>query len=187
MKNLLVALSFGVLVSCNNESDRSDPAEFVPVTGFLQGQIAEAEASMGSMIKVEKSGTRSDTAVIDRKTFKAYAAPFASLPDITEARHRDDYEAASMFDDLLNAYVFTYTSRDADKEIQRQHVVVAPVGDGTNIIQAITVNRRVKDEKAQQTETLVWETGNRFVITRQDEKGQVRSIEIKWNYLPEGF
>lgn len=189
MKYICTFSMLVILLSCKSKQQQaSDPADFVPVSTFLEGQIAQIDSSMGTILKIQRTNGKSDTSFISRSEFKQQASPFVQIPEISLVKLRDEYEAASMYDELLQAFVFTYTSRDPENEIIRQDVIVAPAGDGTNIIQAVTIRRNVKRGKDYVQQTLLWEADKRFVIVDQGANEQLASsVEVKWNNLPPGY
>ena len=96
-----------------------------------------------------------------------------------------------MYDDLMKAYIFTYTTHEEDAEIKKQDVIVEPAAEGNNNIRAVNIDKWSLRGKTVVQQNMLWETGSRFlIVTKVSQPGEtekVKTLEVKWIEKPEGF
>ncbi|MGV3530613.1 MAG: hypothetical protein ACO1OO_17050 [Flavisolibacter sp.] len=194
MKKMLCLLLLpALLVACKGrKKEAADPAEFIPITSFFRGQVAQMDSSTATILKIEKSDTsRPDTTYLRREEFKTWAKPFLDLPEISDEKWRDDYEVTNMYDDLMKAYIFTYTTQEEDAEIKKQDVIVEPDAEGNNNIRAVNIDKWSLRGKTVVQQNMLWETGSRFlIVTKVSQPGEaekIKTLEVKWMEKPQGF
>jgi hypothetical protein len=176
--------------SCKSKRKKSDPnAEFFPVAAYLKGQVAQMDTSLATIIKIEKIGNNApDTSYIKREEFKKYAKEFIELPDISSKDLKEDYEVTNMYDDLLDAFIFTYTTTEEDHEIKKEDVILEPSADGNNKVKTVNIDKWVTKGDSTVHKILLWEADKRFlIITKMDKANQpekIHTLEVKWNNFP---
>lgn len=193
MKSLWVILFLTAFVfACSNKKKKqATDEEFFPVVTYLRGQAAQMDSSLATIMKIEKlQNGRPDTTYIKREEFKFYAKEFLDLPDISSAKLKDDYTVTNMYDDLLNAYIFTYTTTEEDLPIKKQDVIVEP-GENENNIQAINIDKWEKKDDSLIHKNMLWESNKRFLIVTKVQKGSqpevIKTLEVKWTNAPRGY
>ncbi|HVK97703.1 MAG TPA: hypothetical protein VM368_07795 [Flavisolibacter sp.] len=183
-KGLLAILLVLYVFGCK-EKKKQNAADFFPVTTYLKGQIAQMDSSVASIIMINRRDSVVDTTYINKEEFKRYASEFLQLPDISSDELKDDYEVANLYDDLLNAFVFTYTTKEPDNEIKKQDVIVEPSEAEKSIIKAIAIDKWVTKGDSTVHKNMLWEANRRFLIVTKVEKPnqpeKVSVVEVKWN------
>jgi hypothetical protein len=187
---LLIPLLIG---ACKNKKRHADDAQFFPVLTYLKGQVAKMDSSMATIIMIEREGANPpDTTYLKREEFKNYAKEFLQLPDISSEKLRDDYTVTQMYDDLLNAFVFTYTTTEKEEEIKKQDVILEPGEGGNSEIKTINIDKWAQKGGATEHKNMLWEADRRFlIITKIQTKEapeKIKTLEVKWNTaLGEGY
>lgn len=183
-----IILSAFVFVGCRSKKAKPDvpAADFFPVKSYLQGQVAQLDTSPASFYKVETINGRSDTVSIKNKDVKTYAADFINLPDISASAIKNDYSIDHLYDDMLEAFVFTFTTKE-DHPVKREDVVLDPQlnDQGKNDIKSVFVQMdEIKKDTAVQ-KNLLWEANRNFKIitTLQvaQQPAQIKTVCIFWN------
>src|SRR6476620_103984 len=174
MNKLIVAFLFSlVLVSCKNKAEKKKDipmADFFPVKDYINGQVARLDTSSYSFHKIETVDGVSDTTTIRNNEVKQYAKDFIELPDISSKEIKDDYEINHLYDEELEAFAFTFTTKE-DHPIKSEHVVVEPMpnAEGKNEIKSIFVDMWQTNADAAVRKNLFWEANKSFQITTTTE------------------
>lgn len=194
MKKTLVFIVFSMLLICCKQKEKADGDDdkFISVNSYLKAQVAEMDSSLATIMAIRKLDTVStDTTYLKREDFKIYANEFLQLPDISSSKLKDDYSATNMYDDLLNAYVFTYTTTDQKNEIKKEDVIVDPTEAGESNIRAINIDKWQTHGDSTVHKNMLWETGKRFLIitkvAKPSQPERISTVEVKWSNTPEGF
>jgi hypothetical protein len=184
---LLSMILLGLLVSCSHKKKQQNKEEqFFPVSSYLKGQVAMMDSSLSTILAIQQQdSSRADTTYIRNKEFKKYAKQFLDLPDISSDNLRGDYQVTNMYDDLLNSYIFTYTTNEKDDEIKKQDVLVEPGDNGDNTIKTVNIDRWVTQGDSTIHQNMLWESGKRFLIItkmqKQNQPEKIHTLEVKWN------
>lgn len=184
MKSFLQIFSLVVFVSaCNTKPNKPEvpAANFFPVPEYIRGELKRLDSSNKQFYKVSTTESGADTISIERKELPRYATDFLKLPDISKKEVKDDYTIDHLYDDLLKAFVFTFTTKE-DHPVKREDVVVEPElnSEGKNDIRSIFVD--IWDSKGDTLieKKLLWESGSGFQSTITKEvNGQQRIERIK--------
>ena len=190
MNRLIVAFIFSfIFVSCKNkqEKKRDIPvADFFPVKDYINGQVAKLDTSAYSFQKMETLDGISDTSTIKNKEVKQFAKDFIELPDISSKEIKDDYEINHLYDEELEAFAFTFTTKE-DHPIKSEHVVVEPMpnAEGKNDIKSIFVDMWQTNANTAIRKNLFWEANKSFQVTTTTEpeggKASTKRVRIVWN------
>ncbi len=193
MNRVLFFFLFAISLSgCKNKKQKPDvPAEsFFPVNGYLKGQIAKMDTSLSTFLKIESADGHSDTTPIKNSEVKFYAKDFLNLPDIASKDLKDDYEVAKLYDEDLNAFAFTFTTKE-NHPVRSEHVVVDPEpnAEGKNDIQSIFVDLWQNKGDSVIRKNIFWEAGKSFQITTTtDAPGKaekIKKIKVIWKGFEE--
>lgn len=184
---LSIFVFFFLLLGCKAKNKPPDvPAEeFFPVTDYLKGELARLDTSLATFYKIETVEGVSDTVPIRNADVKRYARDFATLPDISKDDLRKDYQVTHNYDDILNAFVFMFTTNE-DHPVKREDVVLdpAPNAEGKNDIQSIFVELWQNKGDTLIRKNMLWESGKNFQVTTVAETGgtqQTKKLQVVWN------
>lgn len=152
---------------------------------YIRGELARLDSSLASFYKIETANGKSDTTPIRNADVKRYARDFATLPDISAAELKDDYEVTKAYDDILGSYVFMFTTKE-DHPVRREDVVLDPQpnAEGKNDIQSIFVELWQNSGDTSIRKNMLWETGKNFQITTVTEAGgaqKTKKLQVVWN------
>jgi hypothetical protein len=190
MNRLLIALviSCSVLACKSKKEEKPEvpAANFFPVKDYLNGQVARLDTSDYSFLKIETRDGISDTTTIKNTEVRQYAKDFLEVPDISSKELKDDYEITHLYDDELEAFAFTFTTKE-DHPVRSEHVVLdpAPNAEGKNDIRSIFIDMWQSGNNASIRKNMLWEANKSFQVTTTTEApGQTEStkrIRIVWN------
>ena len=176
-----------VLTGCKDKNKKTDvPAEqFFPVTDYIKGELAKLDTSLATFYKIETVDGVSDTVPIRNTDVKRYARDFATLPDISSNELKNDYQITHEYDDMLNAFVFMFTTNE-DHPVKREDVVLdpAPNAQGKNDIQSIFVELWQNNGDTLVRKNMLWEAGKNFQVTTVSEAGgtqHAKKLQVVWN------
>lgn len=183
---LLLSLSF---IGCKSKSAKKTDvpaADFFPVKDYLNGQVAKLDTASYSFLKIETVDGHSDTSSIKNNEVKQYAKDFLELPDISSKEIKDDYEINHLYDDELEAFAFTFTTKE-DHPVKTEHVVLEPMpnAEGKNDIKSIFVDMWQNQGNTSVRKNLFWEANKSFQITTTTEpqagNASTKRVRIVWN------
>jgi hypothetical protein len=186
---IIVFLFLLILVSCKSKKEKKPEvpaANFFPVKDYIKGQVAKLDTSDYSFLKIETIDGTSDTTAIKNAEVKLYAKDFLELPDISSEEIKDDYEINHLYDEELEAFAFTFTTKE-DHPVKTEHVVVEPMpnAEGKNDIKSIYVDIWQTEDKASVRKNLFWEANKSFQVTTitEPQGGAVstKRVRIIWN------
>lgn len=188
MNRVLVILVFAILLfSCSQKKKQQNKEEqFFPVSSYLKGQVAQMDSSLSTIMAIQQQdSSKPDTTYVRNKEFKSYAKEFLDLPDISSDKLRGDYQVTNMYDDLLDSYIFTYTTDEKDDVIKKQDVLVEPGENGENNIKTINIDKWETKGDSTIHKNMVWDSGKRFLIITKVQKNnqpeKIHTLEVKWN------
>lgn len=175
------------MVGCKTKNKKPTvPAEqFFPVTSYLKGELSRMDTSLATFYKIETIDGKSDTVPIRNIDVKRYAADFATLPDISSEELKNDYEITHEYDDILNAFVFMFTTKE-DHPVRREDVVLdpAPNEKGKNDIISVFVERWDNRGDTAIRKNMLWKAGENFQVTTVTEAGGIqktKKLQVVWN------
>jgi hypothetical protein len=184
---LVVLLSLLFLVGCKSKKKKPEVAaeQFFPVTAYLKGELAKMDTSLASFYKIETADGKSDTVPIRNVDVKRYAGDFYNLPDISNEKIKNDYQVTHEYDDILNAFVFMFTTKE-DHPVRREDVVLDPQpnAQGKNDIQSVFVERWDTSGDTTIRKNMLWNAGKDFQITTITEAGgteKTKKLQVVWN------
>lgn len=156
------------------------PAADFFVNDYIKGQVARLDTAKYSFQKIETVDSLSDTVLIKNSEVRQYANDFLALPDLSKDGIKDDYAVDHLFDELQNAFIFTYTTK-ADHPVKQQQITVEPEIDSTgkNAIRSVYVDFW----NTEQRKHLMWEANNFYITTITETGGQpgkAKTIKIIW-------
>ncbi|RYZ27437.1 MAG: hypothetical protein EOO10_12730 [Chitinophagaceae bacterium] len=183
---LLLSLCF---VGCKSKKEKKKDvaaADFFPVKDYINGQVAKLGTANYSFLKIETVDSHSDTTAIKNSDIRQYAKDFLELPDISSKEIKDDYEINHLYDEELEAFAFTFTTKE-DHPVKSEHVVVEPTpnAEGKNDIKSIFVDMWQNQENTTIRKNLFWEANKSFQITTTTEpqagNPSTKRVRIVWN------
>lgn len=184
---LTILLFVAVFAGCKNKEKKPDvPAEkFFPVTSYLKGELARLDTSLATFYKIENNDGKIDTVAIKNVEVKQFANDFLTLPDISADSLKNDYQITHEYDDILNAFVFMFTTNE-DHPVKREDVVLDPEPNeqGKNNIKSIFVELWQNKGDTLVRKNMLWEGGKNFQITTVSEAGgtqKTKKLQVVWN------
>jgi hypothetical protein len=189
MNHLLIFIfSTLFVISCKTKKPKPEvpAADFFPVKSYLQGQLAQLDTSSSSFYKVETIDGFSDTTTIRNSDVKGYAGSFTNIPDISAADTKNDYTIDHLYDDMLEAFVFTFTTKESHP-IKREDVVLDPQlnDQGKNDIKSVFIQMDEMRKDTLVQKNLLWEANKNFRIITTIEApnlpAQTKTIQVFWN------
>src|SRR5687767_10873135 len=121
MNKWLPAVLLVLLISCK-EKEQDPEKKFISIRSFFQNQVTDVDTSLYPIIRLDfVDSTRTDTSYIRREDFRALAADFLNLPDISEKKYSSQYREESLVDSMLDRVIISYVPVNPEKSlIQRQ-------------------------------------------------------------------
>jgi hypothetical protein len=178
---------FVFAIGCKSKKKKSDvPAANFFVNDYLKGQVARLDSVQGQFLKIEMIDSRTDSATLTSTQAKQYAGEFLNLPDISKEEVRDDYEVSHLYDDLQEAFIFTYQTKE-EHPVRLQNVTVEPAMNeqGKNEIRSIYVDYWENRNKTLTRKKFLWEANKSFeVITSIEVEGRpekIKKLRVVWN------
>lgn len=177
-----------ITIACKSKKEKKPEvpaASFFPVASYIKGELARLDTSRQSIVKIETNNSLTDTVAIKNTDVRRYAADFLTLPDLSSPALKDDYEVTHLYDDLQEAFVFTYTTKE-DHPVQQENVTVEPEQNaaGKNDIKSIFVNLAQDSSGGQVKKILLWTAGKGFLITTLTQLANgtedVHKVQINW-------
>lgn len=184
---ILCAL-FLLAVGCKSKKQKKSdvPVANFFVNDYLKGQVARLDSVEGQFIKIETVDGRSDSVMLSSAQAKLQAREFLDLPDISKEDVRDDYEVSHLYDELQEAFIFTYQTKE-DHPVRFQNITVEPQmnAEGKNDIRSVYVDFWDSKEQSLTRKKFLWEANKSFeVITSIEVAGQpekIKKLRVVWN------
>jgi hypothetical protein len=178
---LLLLLS---VVAC--KSKKKEPQEgFFNVKSYILAQIRQVDTSLFRITLINMRDTLSDTSIIPREKFRDAAAPFVSLPDISDEDHRENYTESKIFDPEINSVLLTYTTQDQEEEVRRETVLLSMNDKQESEVNTLIINRIKNSKDSTVEQDLTWRIGSHFqVVTKVRKTGQPERLsryQVRWN------
>ena len=174
------------LMGCKSKKKNDTPVANFFVSDYIKGQVAMLDTMHRPFVKIETLNQKHDTASITAAEAKVLAKDFLDLPDISSDKFRDDYEVSHLYDDLQEAFIFTYTTKEAHP-VQREDVTVEPQPNakGQNDIRSVYADYWMNEDKASVRKNMLWQADKSFQITTTtDAPGTAQTIKritVIWN------
>jgi len=185
---ILVSIIWFGLIACKSRKKKAEvPAtNFFPAATYIRGELKRLDTAQLSFTKIETENGRSDTIAIKNTEVRLYAKDFVDLPDISLPELKDDYEVSQLYDDMQEAFVFHFTTKEAHP-LREENITVDPQPNavGKNDIKSIYAKLEQDSSNIPVTKILMWEAGTGFYTTTAVEtpgKGeQIKKVRIIWN------
>ena len=175
-----------LLVGCKSkEKLKSDvPAANFLVNDYIKGRVSQLDTSFFSFQKIETAEGHSDTVPIKNSDVRFFAQDFLNLPDLSSGDIKDDYEVSHLYDEIQQAFIFTYSTKE-DHPVREQHVTVEPEINpgGKGNIRSVYVDFHDVKEDSSIRKNMMWEANSFYVTTITDASGQpqkIKTIKIIW-------
>lgn len=190
MKSLL-ALSIALLLlfSCSEKKKNN----FFPVLSYLQSQVKHVDTSVYHIKKiVPLTDSTGDTTSIPREQFRAEAADFLSIPDLTMDQFTKKYDTSEGFEQEINRAVLSYYAKPGTKglEILRQEVSIVPTQAGNDQVRSIYIERVREGKDSTVLQKLFWTANTSFkqvnIIQKPGQPDRIVQKELVWNKPVEG-
>ena len=156
-------------------------------TPSIENQVAHVDTSLYPIIKIVQNDTLpGDTTYIPREEFRAAAKDFLSISDLADKRVAKRYKEETMFDEMMNRVVITYTPENPGKEeIQKQELVVTPNDITGDKVSNIIINRVISNRDSFMKQNMLWQMDKSFqVATTLQKPGKpetTTTVKVTWN------
>ncbi len=183
---LFVAVFSFFFVACKNKKKSNTPAANFFLNDYIKGQVVTLDTVRRPFVKIQSINERRDTASITAAEAKVLAQDFLNLPDISSEKLRDDYDVSHLYDDLQEAFIFTYTTTEAHP-VQREDITVEPQPNakGQNDIRSMYADYWITEGKSSVRKNMLWVANKSFqVTTTTDAPGAsqtIKRITVIWN------
>lgn len=169
----------------NQDSTQKDVAVF-PVTEYFQGQLNELDSMPITLLKIDITGSKTDSTWLPKKDIRNYVQPFLT-PIIDSALITSYFKQRSFMDQTINAVTFTYDTPSSSLpdsiNLKECDVYVDP---DRNSVTRIYMLKSVPGDRRSLDSQLTWKTGKSFSIrTIVEEQGKPAVIKeqiIKWDF-----
>ncbi|MBL7752401.1 MAG: hypothetical protein JNN29_13520 [Chitinophagaceae bacterium] len=185
MKKMLLLTTLSLILLSCKEKKKND---FFPVLSFLQSQVKHVDTSVYNIQKIVPiTDSTADTTSIPREQFRAEAADFLSIPDLTEGRFTDKYEQREGFEQEINRAILSYYPKAGSKnlEIIRQDVVIIPTTTGNDQVRTLFIDRIKEYKDSTVLQKLFWTTDESFkvlnIVQKTGQPDRVSQKELVWN------
>lgn len=179
----LLVLALG----CKSKKKKSDvPSANFFVNDYLKGQVARLDSVQGQFVKIETVDGRSDSSMLNSGQAKQFAGEFLHIPDISKEEIRDDYEISHLYDELQEAFIFTYQTKE-EHPVRLQNITVEPEmnAQGKNDIRSVYVDYWDNKDETLTRKKFLWEANKSFeIITSIETQGQpekTKKLRVVWN------
>ena len=175
-----------VTQSCKQKT-KEEEKKFISVLSLIEKQAAHIDTSLYAITKIVYSDSlHSDTTYIKREDFRSVAKDFLDIPDLSEKKVAKKYKEETLYDEMLNRVIITYTPiTDGDEEIKKQELHVTPnvaTGDKVN---NIIINRMVNNRNGYLQKDMLWQMDKSFqIVTTTRQPGQpeiTTTTKVTWN------
>ena len=188
MKKYFVLLLLFIMTLPACKSKNKEPEKkFVSVLSLIENQVAHVDTSLYPIIKIVQNDTLpGDTTYIPREEFRAAAKDFLSIPDLADKKVAKRYKEETMFDEMMNRVVITYTPENPDKEeIQKQELVVIPNDITGDKVSNIIINRVISNKDSFMKQNMLWQMDKSFQVATTSQKPgkpeKTTTLKVSWN------
>jgi hypothetical protein len=192
-QTVLVLFLALALVACKGKKKKPEiPAtNFFPAPSYIRAELKHLDTARLSFTKIETVNGHADTMSVKNTDVRLYAKDFLALPDIASSELKDDYEVSHLYDDLQDAFVFNFITKESHP-LREENITVDPQPNaaGKNDIKSIYAKLEQDSANISVTKILLWEAGKGFYTTTifdaPDKTEQIKKVQIVWNGFESG-
>lgn len=185
MKNsvLFFALSF-LLLSCSSkkpvkaEKVGADSTKYFALAGFIQQQIVDVDLRAYQIYLIKELNGKRDSMMIDKETFKSYAALFLQK-DISAPEMHNRFTESIFHDLSTKSYTLNYRAKSVDEPIQNIDILL---DENTSIVKRIFVRTETNHQDTTIVEQCNWKADKSFQINRVS-KTPSGYVSNEFNYI----
>jgi hypothetical protein len=198
IKNLCCLAVWCFLLSCNNNPEQpakvaeTKPAgdttkvTFFPVTSFLRGQLLVLDSLPVTVLKIQTTAGKTDSAWIKRDSIRPLLAPFISTR-IDTSNLTAFFKETKFNDQTVEAITFTYdpiTAIPDSVDIRHWDVYVQPE---TGKVKKVYLLKQVEKDKKKYTQQLTWQTDKWakivMILNKPDGSSEIESeTKLVWDF-----
>ena len=182
------ALFLVFLASSCKSGKQKDAGNFISVVSLIRADIADVDTSLYPILKVVTvDSLPPDTSYIKREQFRAQAADFLDLPDLSDSRVAERYrQEPARYDEQLGKVIITYLPLKPEKEeTRKQELLVKPDAANGDKVTSIYVEREIANRDSLYKRRLLWQVNRSFqVITTRQYPGKPETVtvtKVSWN------
>ena len=186
---ILFLVVITAVASCKDKEndDKTEQKNFFSVLSLIDKQVQHIDTSLYAITKVVSTDSlHSDTTYIHREDFRAVAKEFLDIPDLSLKKVAKLYTEESLYDEMLNRVIITYTPVDEKKvEIKKQELQVTPniaTGDKVN---NVMITRVINNRDGFLKKDMLWQMDKSFqIVTTTQQPGKpeiITTTKVTWN------
>jgi cell division protein YceG involved in septum cleavage len=184
MNKLVTCLVFATLmISCKSKKKKENKT-FFSVLNYLQAQVKQLDTGNYRFTRIETLNGITDTTEMPKSEVSARVHDFISLPDISAAEQKDNYEEANTYDETLGNVLLTYTAKNPDEAVRSETVMLEPDSSGNTRPVTILINWIESGKDSTVVKDMTWHVNKRFqIVTKTSKPGQqeqIRTLAVKW-------
>ncbi len=166
-------LFFVLSSSCNDESKNEDVNKtFFPIEGNIKAELKALDSMPVAILKYTTEGQLSDTALIDKATFRK-VAEMLYTPDISSPGLKKFYKESVFMDNTINTVTMSYTTTEQEPVVRKIEVTIQPESENVRSIY-------VEKQEGPVVAKMIWTPGkNLQVITITNKAGEAERIKTE--------
>ena len=151
-----------------------------PITAFLVEELAEIDSLPIAIILTRENNGKSDTAVVDKKKFRALAMQLIGI-DFQENKLKNKYQELVLEDAALGNISIGYTTEDEDLPIRK---IELNIDASTNKIKSIFAERQEDEEGKLLIRKILWTSATELMVnTSYYKEGQLlNNLTERYNW-----
>jgi hypothetical protein len=181
--SVAVLLLLLLYTACKNKS-RSNDEEVISALSIIKGQLNHLDTSLYQVTKYETTNEKTDTAWLKREQVREFAAPFISLPDISEDKYRDQYTEERLIDAGQEQLSITYTANKENAEILKQIFIIKLEDISGGNVHSIYIDRFIQNKDSSVQQKLYWEIDKHFsvgnIIQKNNAPETTHQLKVEW-------
>ena len=185
MKNYLIlpALIAIFFAACKEKKEtKQEPP--ISALSIIKGQLNSLDTSLYSIIKYEKTDNITDTVYLKRDEVRKFAAPFLTLPEISDKEYYENYTEERLIDAQQETLNITSTAKNENAEIQKQIMVITLADVSSGKVQSIFIDRYIPSKDSTIEQKLFWEVDKYFsigrIIEKENQPDKTHFTKVTW-------
>jgi len=142
------------------------------------------DTSLYSIIKYEKTDNITDTVYLKRDEVRKFAAPFLTLPEISDKEYYENYTEERLIDAQQETLNITSTAKNENAEIQKQIMVITLADVSSGKVQSIFIDRYIPSKDSTIEQKLFWEVDKYFsigrIIEKENQPDKTHFTKVTW-------
>lgn len=156
-RRFMLPLLLLFFTACSNSTE--EKIHF-PITAFLEEELAEIDSLPIAIILTSENNGKSDTAVVDKKKFRALAMELIGI-DFQEYKLRNKYQELVLQDAELGNISIGYTTEDEELPIRK---IELNIDANSNKIKSIFAERQEDEGEKLLIRKILWTSATELMV-----------------------